>query len=54
LLRGWGYRLFQHQAPLFPVDNYRNCAQDVFPGMVSLNLLALPAGVTPPADVTAL
>jgi FkbM family methyltransferase len=54
LLRGWGYRLFQHQAPLFSADNYRSCEHDVFPGMVSLNLLALPAGVTPPADVAPL
>jgi FkbM family methyltransferase len=54
LLRGWGYRVFKHQPPLFAAHNFRNCGDDVFPGIVSLNLLALPAGVAPPPDVTAL
>jgi len=37
-LRGLGYRLFWHRPPLGPS----------FPGMVSLNLLALPEGVPDP------
>lgn len=38
-----GYRLWWHLPPLFRPDNWRGEAHDVFPGIVSINLLGLPA-----------
>ncbi|MGB8265599.1 MAG: FkbM family methyltransferase [Candidatus Velthaea sp.] len=37
-----GYRLFWHLAPLFNPDNYRAEAENVFPGIVSVNMLCVP------------
>lgn len=37
-----GYRLWWHLPPLYRADNWRGAAQDVFPGIVSINLLGLP------------
>lgn len=53
ILKGWGYGVFKYQAPLFSGNNYRKCQYDVFPGAVSVNVLALPAGETPPPDAEA-
>ena len=53
-LRGFGYRVYKHQPALFAPRNFRNFSADLFPGLVSGNLLALPPGDTPPADATAI
>jgi FkbM family methyltransferase len=45
-----GYRVFSHQPALFTPDNYRGAVADLFPGLVSGNLLALPTGEVPPRD----
>lgn len=37
------YRLWWHGPPLFTPDNWFGCLDDAFPGLGSLNLLALPA-----------
>jgi FkbM family methyltransferase len=36
------YRLFWHLAPLFNPDNYNANPEDVFPGIVSVNMLCVP------------
>ena len=38
-----GYRLFWHCPPLFNPDNFAGCGEDIFPGIVSANMLCLPA-----------
>ena len=53
-LKGLGYRVFKHEPPLFAPNNYRHCSANLFPDLVSGNLLALPPGELPPADVTPL
>ena len=53
LLKSLGYRVFKHEPPLFAPRNYRNCSVNLFAGLVSGNLLALPPGDNPPADATA-
>lgn len=45
-----GYRVFLHRPPLFSPNNFRRCETNLFPGLVSGNLLALPAGESPPSD----
>lgn len=52
-LSGLGYRVFKHEPPLFSSQNYRHCDVNLFPGLVSGNLLALPAGDMPPPDAVA-
>lgn len=49
-LREQGYRVFRHEPPLFSPQNFRGCAHDAFPHVVSENILALPPGETPPTD----
>ena len=51
-LKGLGYRVFKHEPPLFAPRNFRNCSANLFPGLVSGNLLALPPGDNPPVDAT--
>lgn len=51
-LKALGYRVFKHEPPLFAPRNYRNCSANLFAGLVSCNLLALPPGDAPPADAT--
>lgn len=41
-LLGMGYRLYKHAPPLYSSSNWRRESQNIFPGIVSLNLLALP------------
>lgn len=36
------YRLFWHLPPLFNPDNYRGEREDLFPGIVSVNMLGVP------------
>lgn len=43
-LRSLGYRMWLHAPPLFAADNYFGHAEDVFPDIVSMNLLCVPRG----------
>lgn len=43
LLRGWNYRLFPHNPPLFEPDNFAGDEENVFGNIVSINLLGVPA-----------
>jgi FkbM family methyltransferase len=44
LLLGWKYRLYQHRSPLYPgPDNFAGVTENIFGGLVSSNLLCLPA-----------
>lgn len=52
-LRQMDYRVFWHRPPLFSQRNFRNRSLDLFPGIVSGNLLALPPGELPPPDCAA-
>jgi len=47
------YRLFWHLPPLYNPDNFFGEGEDVFPGLVSANVLALPrsAAFTPPGEL---
>ena len=40
-LRGRGYRLYPHKPPLHSPTNYAGSKTDLFPGIVSLNLLGI-------------
>ena len=40
-----GYRAFWHLPPLFAASNHRGEDEDLFPGVVSVNLLCTPPGV---------
>jgi len=42
MIAGLGYRLWWHVTPLYEVDNFRGDLENVFPGLVSINMLALP------------
>lgn len=42
-IRGLGYRLWWHLGPMFNPGNFRGCAENIFPNVVSCNLLCLPA-----------
>ena len=42
LLTEMGYRLYWDVPPLFSEDNYNGCAENVFPGVASLNMLCMP------------
>lgn len=54
LLKGLSYRVFMHHPPLFSAANFRNRSVNLFPGLVSGNLLALPPGESPPPDAVAI
>lgn len=41
-IRALGYRLFWHAPPLYRRANFRREVEDVFPGIVSMNMLCLP------------
>jgi len=45
LLLSWGYRLFWHLPLLYQPDNYHGVAENIFAGIVSCNMLCLPAQV---------
>lgn len=42
LVHELGYRMYWHTPPLFDADNFRNNPENVFEGIVSVNILALP------------
>jgi FkbM family methyltransferase len=48
-LRSLEYRVWLHAPPLFAADNFFGNAEDVFPGIVSINLLCVPHGLACPA-----
>ena len=37
-----GYRLYWHLPPLFDANNFKGEQQNIFPGVVSLNMLCIP------------
>jgi len=41
-LQSLGYRLYWHLPPLFHSDNNTHTAENIFPGVVSVNMLGLP------------
>lgn len=41
-VRGLGYKIYDHTPPLFNPDNFAKNPEDVFPGIVSVNLLCVP------------
>jgi FkbM family methyltransferase len=43
LIAGMDYRLYWHTPTLFRADNFNACAEDIFPGIVSINMLCVPA-----------
>jgi FkbM family methyltransferase len=43
LIAGMDYRLYWHTPPLFRPDNFNGHAENVFPGVVSVNMLCIPA-----------
>lgn len=42
LIAGMGYRLFWHTPPLFSPDNFNGVQENIFPGIVSVNMLCIP------------
>jgi len=42
LMAGMGYRLYWHTPRLFDPKNFRGCTENVFGGIVSLNVIGLP------------
>lgn len=42
LLFGWGYRVWRHEPMLFSSDNFFGRPDNLWPGIASLNLVALP------------
>lgn len=55
LIHELGYRQWWHTPPIFDPDNWRGNRQNVFPGIVSVNILAIPNEVPggppgPPID----
>jgi FkbM family methyltransferase len=42
-IRALGYRLWWHLAPMFNPDNFRQHGENIFPRVVSCNLMCLPA-----------
>lgn len=51
LLRSYGYDLYWHLPPLFNPLNYARNRENVFPNVVSINMLCMPAGVRPPVPL---
>jgi len=51
-IRSLGYRIHRHMPPLFNPDNFARNPENVFPGIVSSNLLCVPeeSGWEPPAQ----
>jgi FkbM family methyltransferase len=49
-IKGLGYQVYDHQPWLSSAENHNGVAVDLFPGIVSINLLCFPPGM-PPGDV---
>jgi hypothetical protein len=47
-----GYRLYWHLPPLFNPDNFAGNPENVFPGVVSINMIGVPAEM--PSSITGL
>jgi FkbM family methyltransferase len=43
LLLSWSYRLYPHRPPLYVADNFAGDAENIFSGIVSINILCIPA-----------
>lgn len=59
LIDSFGYRMFWHLPPLFNPHNYAECSDNIFPGIVSVNMLCFhksvrfdPPGLTELSDST--
>jgi FkbM family methyltransferase len=48
LIRSMGYDLYWHLPPLFEPDNFAGNNTNAWPGVVSINMLCMQAGVRPP------
>ena len=46
-----GYRAWRHEPFLHNDDNFRGCKENLFPGIVSFNLIAVPVEREPPKQV---
>jgi len=42
LLLSWNYRLYAHRPPLFVPDNFTGDTENIFVGIVSINMLCIP------------
>jgi FkbM family methyltransferase len=42
LLLSWNYRLYGHRPPLFEPNNFAGDAENIFTGIVSINMLCIP------------
>jgi FkbM family methyltransferase len=42
LVAEMGYRLYWHLPPLFDRDNFKGAQENIFPGIVSINMLCIP------------
>jgi FkbM family methyltransferase len=51
-LRDHGYRLYAHNPPLYRADNWRGIDVNAWPGVVSINVLAVPHEIKPYEAVT--
>jgi FkbM family methyltransferase len=45
LIRSMDYKLFWHSPPLFNKDNYAGEVENMYPGIVSLNMLCVPKSI---------
>ena len=43
LVLSWGYKLYQHNTPLYSSANYAGDPENIFGNIVSMNVLGLPA-----------
>lgn len=51
LIRSFGYRLYWHRPPLYNSDNYFGDAENVFPNIISVNMLCLHESQQPVAGL---
>ena len=49
-----GYRVWRHEPFLFDANNFRGDPEDIFPGVGSMNLIAVPVERDPPPQVAGL
>jgi FkbM family methyltransferase len=48
LIQSFGYALFWHLPPLFNPENFAGSGDNIFPGIISINLLCLPSEMAVP------
>lgn len=51
LIQGMGYRLWWHLPPLYNPNNYKNNPENIFGGIVSVNMLCLPREIEAHIDL---